>query len=548
MDQIDQRGDRRGRNAEHEQNSKNPLWEAEMKSLTLLLFPLGLSIVSTALSYVWFSLLKTENDGETAEEPAQSATNIKALTKDSSLLPRQMAKAKPFDQERESETAKSAKPMSIKPIETIEPIEPTSKSLAKPDGCPMLRLEPGSQYSGGEIVVEALRLVGVERLFGIPGVQNLALYRAICRPQGREVAMHLIGNEEAAAYMAWGVWHNQKRLGCACLIGGPGVTHALAGVACAFRDGTPMLVLTSGVRAGNERFQLHDVDNLAVLKPICKALFRPASVQEIATAIAEAAKCCLEGRPGPVGIEISCDMYNKCGPFEWDHALAFQSVQEPSLITRPVPAVQARHASDPVLAFIKFLVSQAKNCTLVAEPGYCAEIAAMAWESDDRSWQLLCPGCGSRPSTFAAESPGVAVPSAIGVARGEATSGEGGKYPGVVITFCEASALVPQGLELSHAQGLPLLLVVLQDQTVDAVVMAESISFNLRHLETFKATFQYISYSLFLQFFLPNHLPEIETAFFQNQLRCFYHLLTQSIDILQCCIAPPQKTLVFAVF
>lgn len=470
LDQIGQTYQSDRKNAEHaEQNSRNPLWEAEVKSLTLLLFPLALSIVSTALSYVWFSL-KTENDEPTgAEEPAQSASNIKTLAKDSSLLPRQMPKAKPFDlkqQSETSETAKSARPP-IKPIEPIEPVEPASVK-------PPLRLEPGNQYSGGEIVVETLRLVGVERLFGIPGVQNLALYRAICQPQGKEVAMHLIGNEEAAAYMAWGVWHNQKRLGCACLIGGPGVTHALAGVACAFRDGTPMLVLTSGVRAGNERFQLHDVDNLAVLKPVCKALFRPASVQEIATAIAEATKCCLEGRPGPVGIEIACDMYNKSGPFAWDHALPVQSVQEPSLTTRPVPAVQARHASDPVLAFIKFLVSQAKNCTVVAEPGYCAEIAAMAWESD-RSWQLLCPGCGSRPSTFAAESPGVAIPSAIGVARGEATKG-GQESPGLVIAFCEAKALVPQGLELSHAQGLPLLLVVLEDQSVDAMVMAESSS------------------------------------------------------------------------
>ena len=85
------------------------------------------------------------------------------------------------------------------------------------------------------------------------------------------------------------------------------MTHALAGVACALRDRTPMLVLTAGVRAGAERFQLHDVDNLAVLKPVCKALFRPASVEEIGESIAAACKAALTGRPGPVGVEIACD-------------------------------------------------------------------------------------------------------------------------------------------------------------------------------------------------------------------------------------------------
>ena len=468
---------------------------AHLKAAHFLLFPLSLSLVSMILSYFWFTLLSLKT------EESSHAINGELGTKnetDPTLVStfKRLAKGSQFHQIFQK--PKAALEQHLLGATVTKPEESATDSLVFSKTATLrVRLQPDRMHSGGEMVVEALRLSGVERLFGIPGVQNLALYNAICRPQDKqdkaredgedgEVAMHLIGNEEAAAYMAWGVWHKEKRLGCACLIGGPGVTHALAGVACAFRDGTPMIVLTAGVRAGNERFQLHDVDNLAVLKPVCKALFRPASVEEISSDIAKACKCALEGRPGPVGVEIACDLYNKHGSFEWESTEDPQrDVQESALQPRPAAAALAAHASDPMVSFIQSLSLQAKeenlNCILVAEPGYCAEIAAVAWELSDSAqsapsapWQLLCPGCGSRPSSFAAESPGVALPSAIGVARGEAREMEGGAK-GVVVAFLEARALVPQGLELSHAQGLPLLLVVLNDQTVDALLMAKSI-------------------------------------------------------------------------
>ena len=259
--------------------------------------------------------------------------------------------------------------------------------------------------------------------------------------------MHLIGNEEAAGYMAWGVWHEEQRLGCACLIGGPGVTHALAGVACAYRDRTPMIVLTAGVRAGDERFQLHDVDNLAVLKPVCKGLFRPTAVEEIAQAIAEASACALQGRQGPVGVEIACDLYNKRGIFSWDFPIPKFCYEEqvPSLTA----AMKATMRHDPLVKFLEALSSEAAaqslELTLVAEPGYLARVASCA------PCRVLCPGCGARPSGFGAEGPGVAVPCGIAVARAVAWR----RARGVVVTL--TGALTPQGLELSHAQGLPLL-------------------------------------------------------------------------------------------
>ena len=466
----------------------SPVDSIQTQAAALLLFPLCLSALAMILTSLWFQIEGTwpiplglrESDKKEKKDSdylANATEPLKeAFTKAKPQLPEQKQQAEIPKQQ--TEQAQEAQGVATPEIHSDHAMQSFVHE-------PLKLLQLGKEHSGGEIVVEALRLAGVARLFGIPGVQNLALYNAICSPPEvgtaleDGMAMHLIGNEEAAAYMAWGVWHKERRLGCACLIGGPGVTHALAGVACAFRDRTPLIVLTAGVRAGNERFQLHDVDNLSVLKPVCKALFRPASVEEIGPAIAEACRSSLEGRPGPVGIEIACDLYNKQGSFVWDdrNGGPIQVTDLEHLEPAPTqltPAVQAELASDPMVNFLKFLTSEARkrklDCTLVAEPGYCAQIAAVAWESSDKSWHFLCPGCGSRPSCYASENPGVAIPSSIGVARGQASHADGG----VVISFQESSALMPQGLELSHSLGLPLLLLVPQVDALDTVLMAKS--------------------------------------------------------------------------
>ncbi|CAE8625301.1 unnamed protein product [Polarella glacialis] len=356
------------------------------------------------------------------------------------------------------------------------------------------RLKPGSEHTGAEVVVEALRLAGVRRLFGIPGVQNLALYGAMCtqpssgRASEDEVAMHLIGNEEAAAFLAWGAWHGEGRLACVCIIGGPGVTHALSGIACAHRDHTPMLVLTAGVRSGKERFQLHDVDNLAVLRPVCKALFRPTTVAEIGPMMAQACRSAMEGRPGPVGVEIACDLYNRQGPFEWPElglpagpgvTAELEALVAPTLR----PGVKSRLLSaEPLVGLIRALTNQAARagltCTVVAEPGRCA-IAAAAAHEPGAAWKLLCPG--SCPSGAAAEGPGIAVPSAIGVAR--ALAGQAGsQFMGIAVSVQEENALLPQGLELSHAGGLPLIVLTVPalasfKPLVDVATLATSLGF-----------------------------------------------------------------------
>eukprot|EP00966_Prymnesium_polylepis_P140977 3255415-Prymnesium_polylepis.1 len=122
-----------------------------------------------------------------------------------------------------------------------------------------------ARLNGSDLAARELIDAGVVLSFGIPGIQNLAMYAGLERAGACAV---LIANEESAAFAAAGVFEASggKEIACCNLIGGPGITHALAGIAIAQAQQVPMLVLSAGIKRGaahaSHRFQLHDVDNL----------------------------------------------------------------------------------------------------------------------------------------------------------------------------------------------------------------------------------------------------------------------------------------------
>ena len=100
--------------------------------------------------------------------------------------------------------------------------------------------------TGAELVALALEAEKVPFAFGIPGAQNLELYDALDRsPSVRAV---LVTDEQCASFMADGVSRSSEQLGCVNLVPGAGLTHALSGIAEAFMDGTPLLILVCGVK------------------------------------------------------------------------------------------------------------------------------------------------------------------------------------------------------------------------------------------------------------------------------------------------------------
>ncbi len=164
------------------------------------------------------------------------------------------------------------------------------------------------KLTGGDIVVRALEDEGVPFTFGIPGTHNIELYDSLAR--SASVRPILVTDEQSASFMADGVSRSSGRLGVVNLVPGAGLTHALSGIAEAYMDGVPMLVLACGIRRDSGRaFQLHDVDQLAIARPVTKAQLRPGQGSEIYATVRRACRLARAAPPGPVIVEIPVDHY-----------------------------------------------------------------------------------------------------------------------------------------------------------------------------------------------------------------------------------------------
>ncbi len=164
------------------------------------------------------------------------------------------------------------------------------------------------KMTGGDIVVRALEDEGIPFTFGIPGTHNIELYDSLAG--SASVRPILVTDEQSASFMADGVSRASDRLGCVNLVPGAGLTHAMSGIAEAYMDGIPMLVLACGVRTDSGKaFQLHDVDQTAMARPITKAQFHPATGSEIYATIRRACQLARTPPAAPVFVEIPINHY-----------------------------------------------------------------------------------------------------------------------------------------------------------------------------------------------------------------------------------------------
>jgi len=176
--------------------------------------------------------------------------------------------------------------------------------------------------NGAVAVVRALEDEGVRFTFGIPGTHNIELYDVLERSE--QIRAVLVTDEQSASFMADAVSRTSGSIGVCNVVPGAGVTHCLSGVAEAYMDGVPLLVLTCGIRTDTGKaYQLHDIDQLAILKPITKARFRPGQASDIYPTIRRALALARSGTPGPVAVEISANHYfltGELGELAWDVA------------------------------------------------------------------------------------------------------------------------------------------------------------------------------------------------------------------------------------
>jgi acetolactate synthase-1/2/3 large subunit len=161
---------------------------------------------------------------------------------------------------------------------------------------------------GSELVVRALEDAGARLAFGIPGTHNIELYDALQR--SGQVTAVLVTDEQSAGFMADGVSRSSDSIGVVNVVPGAGVTHCLSGVAEALLDGIPMVVVAAGIRRDTGRaYQLHDIDQAALLRPVTKAVLRPERASDIYSTVRRAFDLARAGTPGPVAVEIPAEFY-----------------------------------------------------------------------------------------------------------------------------------------------------------------------------------------------------------------------------------------------
>ncbi len=156
--------------------------------------------------------------------------------------------------------------------------------------------------------IQALQDEGITRIFGIPGTHNIELWDAI--QNAPTIQPVLVTHEGGAAFMADGLARSSDEVGVLVIVPGAGVTHALSGIAEALMDNVPMVILASGIRSDTgTAYQLHAIDQLAVLRPVTKAAWRIEKPSDIYSMIRRAFAEAREGCPGPVAVEIPAEFF-----------------------------------------------------------------------------------------------------------------------------------------------------------------------------------------------------------------------------------------------
>jgi acetolactate synthase I/II/III large subunit len=164
-----------------------------------------------------------------------------------------------------------------------------------------------TRKTGAELVRTALEQLCVEFAFGIPGVHNTEIYDQLAGSSTIEPV--LVAHEAGGAFMADAVSRTGRSIGTIVVVSAAGLTHAASGIGEAFLDGIPMLILSGGIRRDTKhRYQLHDVDQHAFLKPITKGTWLVTEHAAIVPAIFEAWRVATAGEPGPVYVEIPVDL------------------------------------------------------------------------------------------------------------------------------------------------------------------------------------------------------------------------------------------------
>jgi acetolactate synthase-1/2/3 large subunit len=182
------------------------------------------------------------------------------------------------------------------------------------------------ELTGAEIVVQALIDEGVEYVFGYPGGAVLHIYDALFKQE--QVKHILVRHEQGATHAADGYARATGKCGVCLVTSGPGATNAVTGIATAYMDSIPMVVLTGQVPTpviGSDAFQ--EVDTVGITRPCVKHNFLVKDVHSLAETIKKAFYIATSGRPGPVVVDIPKDVTdpNRRIPYHYPREIRMRS-------------------------------------------------------------------------------------------------------------------------------------------------------------------------------------------------------------------------------
>ena len=171
----------------------------------------------------------------------------------------------------------------------------------------MEKISLESPKTGSNLVLETLRDLGIDTIFGYPGGAVLPFYDAIYNFKG---IRHILGrHEQGCLHEAEGYAKSTGKLGVAVVTSGPGATNAITGIADAMSDSVPLLVFTGQVaRAGIGKDAFQEADIVGITMPITKYNYQVRETADIPRIITEAVHIATTGRPGPVVIDLPKDV------------------------------------------------------------------------------------------------------------------------------------------------------------------------------------------------------------------------------------------------
>src|SRR5436190_14402104 len=180
------------------------------------------------------------------------------------------------------------------------------------------------ELMGAEILVKCLQAENVKHIWGYPGGAVLYIYDALYK---QDTMQHvLVRHEQAAVHAADGYARATGDVGVALVTSGPGVTNAVTGIATAYMDSIPMVIITGQVPVpaiGLDAFQ--ECDTVGITRPIVKHNFLVKDVRHMAEVMKKAFHIARSGRPGPVVVDIPKDVSLKPAPFSYPATVEMRS-------------------------------------------------------------------------------------------------------------------------------------------------------------------------------------------------------------------------------